>query len=602
MEKKERQTYAGKQAMSMPILATKLYIPPLQPNVVLRPRLSKRLDEGLHRKLTLISAPAGFGKTTLVSEWIAGCGRPAAWLSLDADDNDLTRFLTYLLTALQTLALSEVEGIETKIGEGMLDVLQSLQHPPIESILTVLLNEITAVPDNFTLILDDYHVIDSKPVDNALIFLLEHLPPQIHIVITTREDPNLPLARLRARGQLTELRATDLRFTPAEAAGFLNLVMDFKLSAEDIAALEIRTEGWIAGLQLAAISMQRQKDVTSFIRSFTGSHNFVMDYLVEEVLKQQSQSIQRFLLRTSILERLCGPLCDAVLQDPSTSGQEILEYIERANLFIIPLDNERHWYRYHHLFADLLRQRLHQSMTTSTEDEGGNSAELHKRASLWYEDNDLEIEALHHAFAAEDFERAAGLIELARTAMDQSFQSATWLGWVKTLPDELVCTRPVLSVGYVWALLDVGELESGEARLRDVERRLGATADLSEQPEVPPAEMVVVDEEEFRFLPVSIATAHAYLSSAFGDIPSTVKYARQALDLLPEEEHLRRGTAAALLGMAYWASGDLEAARRTFAESMTSMQMTGNILFATSITIVLAEIRVAQGHLHKALS
>ena len=248
----------------------------------------------------------------------------------------------------------------------MLGVLQSPQPPPTESILTTLLNEITTIPDDFVLVLDDYHVIDAKPVDQALTFLLEHLPPQMHLVIATREDPQLPLARLRARGQLTELRAADLRFTPAEAAEFLNQVMGLNLSAEDIAALETRTEGWIAGLQLAAISMQGQQDATSFIKSFTGSHHFVLDYLVEEVLQQQPESVQTFLLRTSILDRLCGPLCDAVLLDPPASGQATLEYLERANLFIVPLDNERRWYRYHHLFADLLRQRLQQSASPSS--------------------------------------------------------------------------------------------------------------------------------------------------------------------------------------------------------------------------------------------
>ena len=300
--------------MPAPILATKLYIPPPRPKVVPRPRLIERLNEGLAagRKLTLISAPAGFGKTTLVSEWVAGCERPVAWLSLDEGDNDPARFLTYLVAALQTIA--------PNIGAGVLAALQSPQPPPTESILTTLLNEITTIPDNFILVLDDYHVIDSKPVDQALTFLLEHLPPQMHLVIATREDPHLPLARLRARGQLTELRAADLRFTPAEAAEFLNQVMGLNLSAEDIAALETRTEGWIAGLQLAALSMQGHQDTASFIKSFTGSHHFVLDYLVEEVLQQQSESVQTFLLRTSILDRLCGPLCDAVSASTAPSA------------------------------------------------------------------------------------------------------------------------------------------------------------------------------------------------------------------------------------------------------------------------------------------
>src|SRR6266581_1984504 len=344
--------------MSTSILATKLYLPRLRPNVVSRPRLLERLNEGLHRKLTLIAAPAGFGKTTLVSEWVEGIERPTAWLSLDKGDNDPTRFLTYLVAALQTIA--------PNIGEGVLGVLQSPQPPPPEAMLTALLNEITTIPDHFVLVLDDYHVLDAQPVDQALTFLLEHLPPHMHLVIATREDPALPLARLRAGGHLTEVRAVDLRFTPSEAAAFLNQVMGLNLSAEDIALLATRTEGWIAGLQLAALSMQGHKDTISFIKCFTGSHHFVLDYLVEEVLQQQPESVQNFLLRTSILDRMSGPLCDAVLLDATTSGQETLEYLERANLFIVPLDNERRWYRYHHLFADLLRQRLHQSTAASS--------------------------------------------------------------------------------------------------------------------------------------------------------------------------------------------------------------------------------------------
>ncbi len=321
--------------------------------MVLRSRLIDHLNEGLLGKLTLISAPAGFGKTTLVSEWVASCQRPIAWLSLDEEDNDSIRFLTYFVTAIQTIAPS--------FGEGVLGTLQSSQPVLTESMLTVLLNEISTIQDDFVLILDDYHLIDATPVDHALTFLLEHMPAQMHLLITTREDPNIPLARLRARSQLTELRVADLRFTSPEATEFLNQVMGLNLSSENITALDRRTEGWIAGLQLAAISMQGHQDGSGFIQSFSGSHHFVLDYLVEEVLQQQSESIQTFLLRTSILDRLCGPLCDAVLLDPSASGQVTLEYIERANLFLVPLDNERRWYRYHHLFADLLRQRLAQS-------------------------------------------------------------------------------------------------------------------------------------------------------------------------------------------------------------------------------------------------
>ncbi|MGZ6272817.1 MAG: LuxR C-terminal-related transcriptional regulator, partial [Candidatus Limnocylindrales bacterium] len=348
--------------MPAPILATKLYIPPSRRSVVLRRRLVERLNEGLAsgNKLTLVSAPAGFGKTTLVVEWVAGCGRSAAWLSLDQADSDLGRFLTYLIAALQTVAPG--------IGEGVLTVLQSPQPPPLESTLTALLNDVTTIPSDVVLILDDYHVLDARPVDDALTFLIEHLPPQMHLVIATREDPALPLARMRAGGQMTELRAADLRFTPDEAAAFLNEVMHLELSAEQIAALEARTEGWIAGLQLAAISLQGRSDAAGFIESFAGSNRFVLDYLLEEVLQRQPDAVRAFLLRTSILERLCGALCDEVLLDASASSQDTLEYLERTNLFIVPLDTERRWYRYHHLFAELLRQRLQQSTTSSAGD------------------------------------------------------------------------------------------------------------------------------------------------------------------------------------------------------------------------------------------
>ncbi|MDH4138576.1 MAG: LuxR family transcriptional regulator, partial [Anaerolineae bacterium] len=343
--------------MATPLLTTKLHIPPVRPGLVPRPRLSERLNEGLMHKLTLISAPAGFGKTTLLSEWVAASGRPVAWVSLDEGDNDLARFLAYSVGALQT--------IEASVGEGVLSAFQTPQPPPIETVLTALVNEIATIPDPFALVLDDYHVVKAQPIHDALAFLLDHLPPQIHLVIATRVDPPLPIARLRGRGQVTELRQTDLRFTPDEAAEFLNQIMRLGLSADDVAALASRTEGWIAGLQMAAVSMQGQEDVAGFIQTFTGSDRYILDYLVEEVLQRQPESVQTFLLQTSILDRLTGPLCDAVIcslplvgeGQGEGSGQETLERLERANLFIIPLDNERRWYRYHHLFADLLRQR-----------------------------------------------------------------------------------------------------------------------------------------------------------------------------------------------------------------------------------------------------
>ena len=570
--------------MYTPILATKLYIPPPRPGVVPRPRLTDRLNEGLQRRLTLISAPAGFGKTTLISEWIAGCGRPAAWLSLDEGDNDPTRFLAYLVAALRTIAAD--------IGEGMLGALQSPQPPPTESVLTALLNETATIPDDFVLVLDDYHVIDAGAVDDALAFLIEHLPPRMHLIIATREDPQLPLARNRARGQLVELRAADLRFAPSEAAEFLKGVMGLNLSEENIAALETRTEGWIAGLQLAALSMRGQEDVSGFVRAFAGDNRYIVDYLVEEVLQRQPERIRSFLLQTSILARLNGPLCDALTGQEE--GNMLLETLERGNFFVVPLDDKRRWYRYHHLFADVLQAHLRAEQPDLV-------ATLHRRASEWYEQNGLPADAIRHALAAEDFERAADLIEGAVPAMRRSRQEATLLGWLEALPDELFRVRPVLNVHYAGTLLQSGQLDGVEERLRDAERWLNTTADRRERPDEPAAEMIVVHEEAFRRLPASIAMYRAGIALARGNVPETVTYARRALDLAPEDDHFQRGAAAAILGLAAWTSGDLEAAHRSYADGMAHLQRAGNISDAVGGAMTSADIRIAQGRLHEAM-
>ncbi|MBE0703905.1 MAG: NACHT domain-containing protein, partial [Afipia sp.] len=571
--------------MSTPILATKLYVPPPRHKVVPRPRLIERLNEGLQRKLTLISAPAGFGKSTLVSEWVAACGQPAAWLSLDEGDQDSTRFLTYLIAALRTIA--------PDIGEGVLAVLQSPQPPPTDSILTALLNEIATLPDNFLLVLDDYHLIDAKPVDNALTFLLEHLPPKMHLVITTRDDPQLPVARLRARGQLTELRAADLRFTPDEAAEFLNQVMHLNLSANDIAALEDRTEGWVAGLQLAALSVQGHQDVPEFIRAFAGDNHYIVDYLVEEVLQRQPEPVRSFLLQTAILDRLNGPLCDAVTGQQESNAR--LEALERGNFFVVPLDDKRHWYRYHHLFADVLYAHL-------MEERPDHVSTLHRRASEWYEHNGSVTNAIRHALAAEDFERAASLIEGAVPAMRRSRQEATFLGWIQALPSELIHCRPVLSLHYAGALLHSGALEGVEARLRDAERWLDTKADMDEVLETISAKMVVVDEEEFQGLAGSIAMYRAAIALTLGDVADTMKYARQVLDLVPEDDHLRRGAGVGFLGLTYWTRGNLDAAHQSYTECVARLQRVGYISDAIGCSITLADIGIVQGRLREAMS
>ncbi len=559
--------------MPTPILATKLYIPPLRPNVVIRPRLIERLNEGLHRKLTLIAASAGFGKTTLVSEWVEGIERPTAWLSLDEGENDPARFLTYLVAALQTIAAT--------IGEGVLGALQSPQPPPTVSILTALLNDITTIKDPFVLVLDDYHVLDAKAVDHALTFLLEHLPPQMHLVIATREDPQLPLARLRVRGQLTELRATDLRFTPSEAAGFLNQGMGLNLSAEDIARLSTRTEGWIAGLQLAAISMQGQQDTTSFITSFTGSHHFVLDYLVEEVLQQQPESIQNFLLRTSILDRLCGPLCDAVLLTPSGSGQETLEYIEHANLFLVPLDNERRWYRYHQLFADLLRQRLHQSSASSTGDEVGDVTELHCRASVWYEDHGLEIEAFHHAAAAHDVARAERLIEGEGMPLQFRGAGAPVLNWLESLPRTALDARPSLWVTYASTLLFGGQHTAVEQKLQAAEVALQGTE----------------ADDRITDLVGRIASMRATLAVIQHDVETIITQSRRALEYLHPDNLPVRTATTWTLGYAYQLQGDRAAASQAYTEVISIGKSFGDSIYTIAATINLGQLQEADNQL-----
>jgi LuxR family transcriptional regulator, maltose regulon positive regulatory protein len=554
--------------MATLLLATKLYLPPPRANAVLRPRLMEKLNEGLHHKLTLISAPAGFGKTTLISEWLASSERPTAWLSLDAGDSDPKRFLGYFIAALQT--------IEKTLGQGLLTLLKSPQPPPTEALLTTLLNDITALSKNFIFVLDDYHLIDAKPIDTMLGFLLEHLPPQMHLVITTREDPQLPLARLRARNQLTELRAADLRFTPAEATEFLNEVMKLKLSIKDIATLEERTEGWIVGLQLAALSLQGQKDASRFIESFTGSHHFVLDYLLGEVLQQQSEDIQTFLLQTSILERLCASLCDAVLQS-NLSGQETLEYLSRANLFLIPLDNERRWYRYHHLFADLLRRRL-QSVAKS------DIAELHTRASLWYEDNELDIEAFQHAAAANDVERAARLLEGKGMPLYYRGAVTPVLNWLASLQKSVLDSKPSLWVMYASVLSFGGQNEQVEEKLQAAEAVLGQS------------EM----DETTRDLIGQIAAIRAITAAPRFEIETIFSQSRRALEYLRPDNLSARTTAQGILGFAYQLQGNRAAAIEAYRDTIRVSQASGNIFMMMVALTSLGLMQEADYQLHAA--
>lgn len=559
------------------ILATKLYLPRLRPDMVSRPHLIERLNKGLHRKMTLIAAPAGFGKTTLVSAWVASIERPAAWLSLDEGENDPVHFLTYLVAALQTI-------IPT-LGDGVLRALQSPQPPSTEALLTALLNELATFRDPFVLVFDDYHMIDARPVEQALTYLVEHLPPPMHLVIATREDPHLPLARLRARDHLTELRAADLRFTLSETAAFLNQMMGLTLSDQDIAALERRIEGWIAGLQLVALSMQGQKDITAFIRSFTGSHQYVADYLLEEVLGQQSESIQHFLLRTSILDRLCGPLCDSVLLDASMPGQATLEHLERANLFLVPLDNERQWFRYHPLFAQLLRLRLQSTARSSTDNERDLIAALHRRASTWYEEHGLELEAFHHAVAAHDLDRAACLVEGKEMSLPFLGSVATVLSWLESLSTAELDARPSLWVVYASAVLFTGQNTAVEQKLQAAEAAL--------QDSEP--------DDRTRNLLGRIASMRATLAVMQHDVTTIIAQSRRALSYLPSNNLTLRTATTWTLGYAYQLQGDRAAAREAYTEILSLGKASGDSIYTIAATVSLGQIQETNNQLSLAM-
>ena len=574
--------------MPPPVLVTKLYVPAPRPQLVARPRLLKRLngEPGSGRNLTLVCAPAGFGKTTLLSEWIAERrrhhpGGRLAWLSLDEGDNDPSRFLTYVIAAFQ--------GNDAEIGSEATGLMHSGQVPPVEPALTSLINDIARSGREFILVLDDYHVIEARPIHEALVFLLDHLPSQLHLAIASRSDPPLPLARLRSRGELSEFRASDLRFTPDETGGFLNQVMGLGLSSDDVAALETRTEGWIAGLQLAALSLREHGDASGFIQAFTGSHRFVIDYLVEEVLQRQTGEVRSFLLTTAVLDRLTGPLCEALTG--VGGGSAMLEALERENLFVVPLDDRRQWYRYHHLFAEALRARV---LTELPDRVPG----LHRLASEWYERNDLAEEAVRHALAAQDFGRAAGLIESVLPAMRRTRQDALVLGWLRTLPDEVVRTRPVLSVFCAWRMLVSGELEAVEPWLQSAEQGLEAAAAGGGFLGDPAQESV--HEQELKTLPSSIALYRASLAQARGDVAATAEHARNAFGLTQPGDHFARGAAAAFMGLASWAQGDLETAVRTFSGAMASLHEAGNLTDELSSTILLADMWIARGQLQEA--
>jgi len=546
------------------LLQTKLYIPPTRPNIVPRTRLLNKLNAGLHGKLTLASAPAGFGKTTLITDWLSQLDLPVGWVSLDEDDSDPQQFFSYVAAALRPFPDS---------SNTLTNLLQSPQLPPAEALATALVNDLAALSTPCLLILDDYHVIDSTEIDLALAFLLDHMPPNLHLVITSRTDPGFPLSRLRARNQLTELRIHDLCFSTDETAVFLQTIMGISLTLEQIAALEARTEGWVAGLQMAALSMQNRDDVAGFIDNFTGSHRFIMDYLLEEVLIQQSVEVQDFLLETAVLTRFCADLCGAVRQSPPIS-QQILEQLETHNIFLIPLDNERRWYRYHHLFADLLQQRLHQQQSDKV-------AELHSRASVWFEDNGLEIEAFHHAAAANDFERTERLIEGDGVPMHFRGAGGPVVNWLESLPTTALDTRPSLWVTYASALLSVGQHTAVEQKLQAAEAAL-QDVDL---------------DDNTQDLVGRIASMRATLAIIQHDIETIITQSRRALELLHPDNLFNRMAATWTLGFAYQLQGDRAAASQSYTEVMSISKSLEDSIYTMAATISLGQIQEADNQL-----
>lgn len=550
--------------MTDALLATKFFIPPPQANLVRRQRLLDRLDESVRdgKRLTLISTPAGYGKTTLLGEWLQRSNYPKVWLSLDDGDNDPVKFMTYLVYALR--------DISQGFGESTLADTSSSRTQVSNSQLTSMVNELVEFPEHTLVILDDYHCISRQTIHDAVTYLLEHSPPQIHFIIASRADPALPIARLRGRGQVAELRQNDLRFTLDEAAEFLNKNQAVNLSEKDISALTTRTEGWAAGLQMAAASLVEQIDVSAFIQDFTGSNRFILDYLIEEVLVNQPDPIQSFLLYTSILDQLCAPLCDDLLSgliELKTSSQALLEELEHKNLFIIPLDDHREWYRFHRLFSDLLRQRL---MLLYPE----RKLLLHKRASHWYEENGYPEEAIEHAFLGEENQRAANLIEEAAESTLMQSQVTTLLSWIRRLPSKELQTRPALSTYYAWVLLWTG------APLEAIDAHMRLTA--SQQSHTSQA------------LPLK-----AFLEIYSGNVHDAIKLSLMALDQLPEEDQLLRGLAYFILASCHLALGETATGIEILEDTARTSQQAGNVMVAVLILCELGDETQKHGHLHQ---
>ncbi len=556
--------------MPVTILATKLYIPPTREKAIARPHLIEKLLNGVSRpgNFTLVSGPAGFGKTTLLSEFVTRLRQPAAWVSLDEGDNDPIQFWTYLITACQSI-LGDV-------GEPALELLNAPQTLPDETIPSILINDLSKQEGSIVLVLDDYHAIQTPSIHTGLQFLLDHLPHNLHVVVSTRTDPPLPLARFRARNQLVEIRTQNLRFSIEEAAEFLNHTMGLDVSVEDVVALEERTEGWAAGLQLAALSMQGRSDIAGFVEAFTGSHLYVAEYLVEEILKQQPEDAQSFLLQTSILERLNAGLCEAV--SGCTDGQAILTALHRANVFVISLDHEGRWFRYHHLFADLLRSRLPQALKTEV------ILKLHRRASVWYEHNGFPLEAINHALAAEDLERGADLVKQSAPALIFSGRIKTLRRWLEALPQASFQAYPQLTFYQFWIDVLQNRADLSKQAIQEKEDLL------KELPSTP-------ENDRLRGELMAVVCRAVALS---GRTSEGIRLAQEALAYLPTDGLAARARALSALAAAYDLEGRADEAKPAYQESFSQAVAVGDFRLAAHTLMVEGLIQIHYGQLHEA--
>ena len=559
-----------------PVLATKLFVPLVSAEAVARPRLVTRIESGLRQRLTLVAAPAGFGKSTLVATWAARTRVPVAWLSLDEEDRVPLRLLAYVIAALQR--------IDPSVGEQTLRALHAAQPPAPIAAATSLINELATGSSPIALVLDDYHRVDVGNTRDLMKFLVEHAPLRLHLVLTTREEPHLPIARMRAQAQVNELRAEDLRFDEAEAASFLAGPMGLEMMPEDVRELEARTEGWVTGLQLAALSLRGREDMARFVRSFAGGHRHVLDYLTQEVLRRQPARVRSFLLAVSVLDRLCAPLCDALTGGDDAA--ELLVDLERAHLFLSPLDDERRWFRFHALFADALRAEARRADPTAL-------PELHRRAAAWFAAQGSPGEAIHHAQAAGDTDAAVRLLEAAWRPMDRAYQTPTWEAWARRLPDDALRTRPIVSVGLAWERLGNGDLAGAQRWLGFAERWLEVGSDDR-------APHGVGDELALRSLPSRIAAAHAYLAQAHGDGAAAETHARRAIALAPADDPGVHALPAGLLGLTYWARGDLGEALAALRTGMAGFRSLGDAAAALSFTFGIADVLMTQGRLREA--